>query len=75
MLFHPSNSLLYTERTLEELLFQLSFCDFDLDGLVNLLLMSALVVGVVLDGGVEQGVDEGGLAESRLASDLASCQI
>lgn len=31
--------------------------------------MTAAVVGVVLDGGGEEGVDEGGLAEARLASD------
>lgn len=28
------------------------------------------MVGIVLDGGGEQGVDEGGLAEARLASNL-----
>jgi hypothetical protein len=33
--------------------------------------VSALVVGVVLDGGGKEGVDEGRLSESRLASDLA----
>jgi hypothetical protein len=32
--------------------------------------VAALVVGVVLDGGGEEGVDEGGLAESGLASNL-----
>lgn len=32
--------------------------------------MSALVIGVVLDGGREEGVDEGGLAQARLASNL-----
>jgi len=30
--------------------------------------MSSLVVGIVLDGGGEKGVDEGGLAESRFTS-------
>lgn len=32
--------------------------------------MSALVVGVVLDGCREEGVDKGGLSEARLASHL-----
>jgi hypothetical protein len=32
--------------------------------------VSALVIGVVLDGGGEEGVDEGGLAQARLASNL-----
>lgn len=57
-------------RTLEELLLQLGLGDLDLDSLVNLLLMSTLVVGIVLDGGGEEGVDEGGLSEARLASNL-----
>ena len=54
--------------TLEELLLELGLGDLDLDGLVDLLRMTAAVVGVVLDGGGEKGVDEGGLAEARLAS-------
>jgi hypothetical protein len=57
-------------RTLEELLLQLSLGDLNLDRLVDLLLVSALVVGIVLDGGGEQRVDEGRLAESRLAGNL-----
>jgi hypothetical protein len=48
--------------TLEEFLFQFSFCDLDLNGLVHLLCVSLLVVGVVLDGRGEQCVDEGGLS-------------
>jgi hypothetical protein len=48
--------------TFEELLFQFGLCDLDLDGLVDLLGMPLLVVGVVLDGGGEKGVDEGGLS-------------
>ena len=56
--------------TLEELLFQLGFCDLNLDGLVDLLCVAALVIGVVLDGGREEGVDKGGLSESRLSSNL-----
>jgi hypothetical protein len=54
--------------TLEELLLKLGLGDLDLDGLVDLLRVTAAVVGVVLDGGGEEGVDEGGLAEARLAS-------
>ena len=53
--------------TLEELLLKLGLGDLDLDGLVDLLRMTAAVVGVVLDGGGEEGVDEGGLAQARLA--------
>jgi hypothetical protein len=48
--------------TLEELLFQFSLCDLDLDRLVHLLRMSLLVVGVVLDCGGEEGIDKGGLS-------------
>lgn len=59
-------------HTLEELLLQLGLGDLDLDGLVDLLLVAALVVGVVLDRGGEEGVDKGGLSESRLASNLSS---
>jgi hypothetical protein len=57
-------------HTLEELLFQLGLCDFNLYRLVNLLLMSSLVVGVVLDCGREERIDEGGLSQSGLASNL-----
>lgn len=32
--------------------------------------MTALVVGVVLDGGREQGVDKGGLSQAGFTSDL-----
>lgn len=56
--------------TLEELLLELGLGDLDLDGLVDLLLVTALVVGIVLDGGGEEGVDEGSLSEARLASNL-----
>jgi hypothetical protein len=56
--------------TFEELLLELGLCDFDFDRLVDLLGMSSLVVGVVFDGGGEEGVDEGGLAQSGLASNL-----
>jgi len=58
------------KRTLEELLLQLSLCDLDLHGLVNLLGMSSLVVCVVLDCSGEKRIDEGRLSQSRLASHL-----
>lgn len=51
-------------RTLEELLLQLGLCDLDLNSLVHLLDVAALVVRIVLDGGGEERVDEGGLSES-----------
>lgn len=44
--------------TLEKLLLQLSLGDFDLNGAVHLLLVAALVVGIVLNGGREKSVDE-----------------
>lgn len=56
--------------TLEELLLQLGLGDLDLDRLVHLLLVAPLVVGIVLDRGREQGVDESCLAQTRLASHL-----
>lgn len=56
--------------TLEELLLELSLGDLNLDSLVHLLVVSSLVVGIVLDGGGEEGVDEGSLSETRLASNL-----
>ena len=49
-------------RTFEKLLLQLGLCNFDLNGLVNLLCVSALVVCIVFDGGGEEGVDEGRLS-------------
>jgi hypothetical protein len=58
-----------SKANLEELLLQLSLGDLDFDRLVDLLLVPALVIGVVLDGGGEERVDEGGLAQARLASD------
>lgn len=45
------DSLFIWDRTLEKLLFQLGLGNFNLDRLVNLLLVPALVVGIVLDGG------------------------
>lgn len=50
------------ESDFEEFLLQFGFGDLDLDGLVDLLGVAAAMVGVVLDGGREEGVDEGGLA-------------
>lgn len=58
------------QRTLEELLLQLGLGDLDLDGLVDLLLVTALVIGIVLDGSREKSVDESSLAKARLASNL-----
>ncbi|KAH9822081.1 hypothetical protein Tdes44962_MAKER04756 [Teratosphaeria destructans] len=55
------------QADLEELLLQLGLGDFNLDGLVDLLRVTSAVVGVVLDGGGEEGIDEGGLAQARLA--------
>ena len=57
-------------HTFEELLLKLSLCDLDLNSLVNLLCVSFLVVGVVFDCCGEEGVDEGSLSQSRLASNL-----
>ena len=57
------------EAHFEELLLQLGLGDLDLDRLVDLLGVAAAVVGVVLDGRAEEGVDEGRLAEPRLAGD------
>ena len=59
-------------RTLEELLLELSLGDLNLDRLVHLLVVSSLVVGIVLDGGGEKGVDEGCLSKTRLASNLCA---
>jgi hypothetical protein len=56
--------------TLEELLLELGLGDLNLDRLVHLLVVSSLVVGIVLDGGGEERVDEGRLSETRLAGDL-----
>lgn len=56
--------------TLEELLFELSLGDLDFDSLVHLLLMTLPVIGIGFDGGGEEGVDKGGLAQARLTSDL-----
>jgi len=48
--------------TFEELFFQFGLCDLNLDSLVHLLCVPSLVVGVVLDGCREEGVDESSLA-------------
>ncbi len=56
--------------TLEELLLELSLGNLNLHGLVDLLLVPPLVIGIVLDGSREQGVDERRLSQARLASNL-----
>lgn len=56
------------QSDLEELLLKLGLGNLNLDGLVDLLLVASLVIGVVLDGGREESVDEGSLAQTRLAS-------
>ena len=55
------------QSDLEELLLELCLGDLDLDGLIDLLGVAATVVGVVLDGGAEESVDEGGLAQAGFA--------
>jgi len=60
----------HREQTLEEFLLELGLGDFNLDRLVNLLVVATLVVGIVLDGGGEQGVDERGLSKSGFSSNL-----
>jgi hypothetical protein len=60
----------YRGYTLEELLLELGLGDLNLDRLVHLLVVSSLVVGIVLDGGGEERVDEGRLSETRLAGNL-----
>ena len=49
-------------HTFEEFLFQLGFRNLDLNGLIDLLCMSALVVCIVLDRGREECVDESRLS-------------
>ena len=61
--------------TFEELLLKLSLGDFNLNGLVDLLSMSALVIRIVLDCRREQGIDECSLSQARFSSNLSSCQI
>jgi hypothetical protein len=58
------------QHTLEELLLKLGLCDLDLDSLIDLLGVSSLVVGIVLNGGGEESVNEGGLSESRFTRNL-----
>jgi len=53
-----TRSIDYGETDFEELLLQLSLCDLNLDGFVNLLVVATFVVGVVLDCGGEESVDE-----------------
>ena len=51
-----------THHTFEELLLQFSLCDLNFNGLVDLFGMSLLMIGVVLDCGGEECVDECGLS-------------
>lgn len=60
--------------TFEELLLQFGLSDLDLNSSVNLLLVTTLVVGIVLDGRREQGVDKRGLSQARLSSNLEDYQ-
>jgi hypothetical protein len=51
-------------RTFEKLLLKLSLGDLNLNGLVDLLCVSTLVVGIVLDSRGEQSVDKCRLSQS-----------
>lgn len=62
-------------RTFEELFLQFGLGDLDLDRLVHLLGMAALVICVVLDCGREQGVDEGCLSQTRFTSNLRTWSV
>lgn len=57
--------------TFEEFLLKLGLGDLNLDGTVDLLLVAALVIGVILNSGREEGVDEGSLSQSRLSGNLS----
>lgn len=50
--------------TLEKLLLQLGLGDLDLDGAIHLFLVTALMVGIVLNGGREESIDECSLSQS-----------
>lgn len=56
--------------TFEESFLELGLCDLDLNGLVDLLSVSAFMVCIVLDRGREKSVDECGFAQARLSSNL-----
>lgn len=62
--------MLFRGCTFEKLLFELRLGDLNLNGLVDLLSVSALVVGIVLDGSREKCVDECSLSQSRFSSNL-----
>ena len=57
-------------HTFEEFFFQLSLRDLNFHSLFYLFLVSALVVGVVLDCGRKKRVDESGLSKPRFTSNL-----
>lgn len=59
-------------HTLEELLFELSLCNLNFHCLIDLFRMAASVVGVVLDCGGEEGVNEGCFSKARLSCNLRS---
>lgn len=61
-------------QTLEELLLELGLCNLNLNSLVNLLLMTAFVICVVLDGCGEESVDKGSLSETGLSCYLERCE-
>lgn len=60
--------------TFEEFLLQLGLCDFNFHSFVDLLVVSAPMVCIVLDGGGEKSVDECRLAQAGFASNLLGGQ-
>lgn len=62
-------------RTFEELLLQFCFCNLNLNRLVDLLVVAALVVSVIFDGGGKKRVDECRLAEPGFTGDLDTISL
>lgn len=62
-------------HTFEELLLELSLGNLNLHGSVDLLLVAALVIGIVLNRGGEEGVDECCLSQSRLSGNLIEAPL
>lgn len=56
--------------TFEEFLLEFRFSDLNLNSLVDLLCMTTSMIGVILDGGREQRIDEGSFSKPRLSGDL-----
>ena len=54
--------LLHSELTLKEPLLELRLGNLNLDSLIHLLRMSALVIRIVLDGSREESIDESRLS-------------